>query len=112
MGWLSFLVCLAPVLILFRSGHPVLWMAATANAALNLWSFGVMYNYAVERSAERIRRLRENLMAEGRLDLPAQRRLDSLQVTKDLSAVPSWLTSINMLSAVAGLVLLIWAVVI
>lgn len=111
-GWFSFVVCLAPALLMFRSGHTALGIIAIANAATNLWSFGVMHNYAVERSARRIKRLRDNLQTEGCPDHGAQRRIESVRPTKDLKAVPPWLTSINMLTALAGVALLVWALVV
>jgi hypothetical protein len=66
MGWLSFLVCALPLYLLYNAGHPVLWVLALINGIANLWTFGVMHNYAVEASTQRIKGLRRNLAVEGK----------------------------------------------
>ena len=46
---------------LYGAGHRLLWMLALFNAVLNLCSFGVMHNDAVESSIQRIKNLRRDL---------------------------------------------------
>ena len=88
MGWLSFLICAVPLYLLYNTDRPVLWVIALINAIANLWSYGVMHNYAVQSSAERIKRLRENLDLEGRLDAEEEREIDGLKPRMNLQAVP------------------------
>lgn len=66
MGWLPFLFCALPLYLLYNAGHPILWALALINAIANLWTFGVMHNYAVKSSAQRIKGLRQNLAIEGK----------------------------------------------
>lgn len=79
-------------------------MLALIDAIVNLWSFGVMHNYAVDSSAHRIKALRRNLAVEGKLDAEKERETDQLKLTMNLNAVPNWLSAVNMMSFIAGLV--------
>jgi len=110
MGWLAFLICTVPIYLLFNAGHPVLWALAPINAAANLWSYGVMHNYAVESSANKIKRLRENLALEGRLNAEKQMEIDKLKLKVNLKAVPSWLTYIDIVTFIIGLGLLAFGI--
>ena len=78
MGWLSLLVCALPLYLLYNAGHPVLWVLALINAITNLWTFGVMHNYAVKSSPHRIKRLRQNLAIAGKLNVGKEREIDQL----------------------------------
>ncbi len=104
MGWLSFLICALPLYLLYNTGHRVPWILALVNAIANLWSYGVMHNYAVESSAQRIKGLRRNLAFEGKLDAEKEREIDRLKLTMNSNAVPNWLSSVNMVSFIIGLV--------
>ena len=110
MGCLSVLVCAVPIYFIYNTGQPVLWIATLVNAIANLWSFGVMHNYAVGGSAEKIKRLRDNMTLEGRLDDEAQQRIDKIGLEKDLRAVPNWLSTINLITAIVGFCFLIYGV--
>lgn len=111
MGWLSFLVCALPLYLLYNAGHPVLWVLALINAIANLWTFGVMHNYAVNSSAQRIKDLRRNLVVEGKLDAEKENEIDQLKVTMNLNAVPTWLSTVNMMSFIVGLALAVYGLV-
>jgi hypothetical protein len=103
VGWLSFLICVIPLYLLYNTGHRLLWILALGNAIANLWSSGVMHNYAVESSAERIKGLQRNLALEGKLDSEKQHQLDGLKLTVNLNAAPNWLSKVNIVSLVIGL---------
>lgn len=105
MGWSSFLICVVPLYLLYGTGHRVLWILALGNAVANLWSYGVMHNYYVESSAERIKALQRNLALEGKLDEVKQRELDAIKHRADPHAAPNWLSTVNMVSLCIGLLL-------
>lgn len=102
MGWLSFLVCALP---LYLSIMPDIqsFGFTLINEIANLWAFGVMHNYAVKSSAHRIKGLRRNLAVEGRLDAEKEREIDRLKLTMNLDTVPTWLSTVNMMSFIVGL---------
>lgn len=104
MGWLFSLICAVPLYLLFNTGHRVLWILALVNAVANLWSYGVMHNYAVESSAEKIKGLRRNLALEGKLGAEKERQIDKLKLAKDLAAVPNWLSTVDMVTFIIGVV--------
>jgi hypothetical protein len=103
VGWLSFLICAVPIYLLYNTGRPIFWVLVLINAIANLWSYGVMHNYAVQSSAEKIKRLRENLALEGRLDAEKEREIDRLKLNMNLHAVPGWLTTVNMITLLIGI---------
>ena len=105
---LSFLICAVAVYLLYNTGHRVVWILTLVNAIASLWSYGVMHNYAVGSSAERIKGLRRNLALEGKLDAEKAREIDRLKLTVNLRAVPSWLSSVNMVSFIIGLVCVVY----
>ena len=45
MGWVWFLICVVSVYL--THGTSIFWLAVV-NALLNVWSFGVMWNYRME----------------------------------------------------------------
>ncbi len=110
MGWLSFLICVVPLYLLYNTGHRVLWIFALGNALANLWSYGVMHNYAVESSAERIKNIKRYLAPEGRFDKEKQRQVDRLKLTFNLEAVPNWLSTVNMISSIIGLGFVVYGI--
>ena len=80
MGWLFTLLTIVPVFLFWRSGYGLLAVLSGLNAVVSFWSHGVMHNYAVDRSAHRIKQLRANLEAEGPLDPAQQAALDALRL--------------------------------
>lgn len=103
MGWPTFIVCAIPLYLLYNTGQSVLWTIALLNTIANLWSYGIMHNYSVEDSVEKINRLQENLAIEGRLDAEKQAQIDKIPVAKNLQAVPGWLTTVNLVKFVVGI---------
>ena len=108
MGWLFSLICAVPLYLLLNTGHRVLWILALVNAVANLWSHGVMHNYAVESSAERIEGLRRNLAHERKFDAEKERQVDKLKLAKNLAAVPNWLSTVNMVTFIFGVVFVVY----
>ena len=109
-GWLVSLICIAPLYFLYNTGHPVLWVIILCNTIVNLWSAGIMHNYAIGQSVDRIKQLEKNLAQEGKLDAEKQAEIDRIPFAKNLDAVPGWITTINMLSSLAGLGFLGYAI--
>jgi len=110
VGWFSFLISVVPLYLLYNTGHRVLWFLALGSAVANIWSLGVMHNYAVESSAQQIKTLQRNLALEGNLDAEKQRQIDGLKLTVNLNAVPNWLSTLNMVSLTIGLVFLVYGI--
>lgn len=106
MGWLSVIICAVPIYLLYNTGQPILWVLVLLNVFVNFWSYGIMHNHAVRSSSDKIKRLQENLALEGRLDAEKQREIDRIPLTMDLQAVPNWLTNLNMVTTLIGLVFL------
>ena len=108
MGWLSFLVCALPLYLFYNAGHPVLWVLTLINAIANLWTFGVMHNYTVNSSAQKLKGLRRNIAVEGKLDADKEREIDQLKLSMNLNAVPTWLSTVNMMSFIVGLAFVVF----
>jgi len=112
-GWINLIICLVPVYLLYRSGQTPWMILAVVNAVANFWSFGVMHNYAVEAKKSKVDRLRQNMALEGRLNEEAESRLNKLQDNIDPEStthVPNWITTINILTFVIGISLIVYAV--
>jgi len=80
------------------------------NGVVNFWSFGVMHNYALTASSEKIKRLRDNLELAGNLDEEKMSRLNEMENKIDprsVDAVPDWLATTNMLTTLIGLFFLV-----
>ena len=67
----------------------------------------MMHNYAVKSSAHRIKGLRQNLAVEGKLSVEKQREIDRLKLIVNLNAIPTWLSTVNMISFIAGVVFVV-----
>lgn len=106
-GIVSILICTVAAILLYGTGHRVLFTAALVVGVLTIWSVGVMHNYASYARRGRAARLRENLAAEGRLGSDAEARLQEYEHGSEPQAIPNWLTIANMLLTVAGVGLLI-----
>ncbi|HEY0048451.1 MAG TPA: hypothetical protein VGB68_04140 [Pyrinomonadaceae bacterium] len=103
MGWLLFIICIAPLYLLYNTGQPIIWVITLVNAIANLWSYGVMHNYAVQSSAKKIKQLQENLALEGRLNNQKQSEIDRQKLDIILQAVPNWLANVNILTFLIGI---------
>lgn len=95
MGWLTVVLGGIAAYLFYSSDKNALAFAAAVLALLNLWSYGVMHNFAVEAAKQRATYRGEFSDFEKR----------------DLAAVPGWLTNINIASAFLIVFLLIWSVV-
>ena len=95
MGWLTVVLGGVAAYLFYSSDKIALALAAAVLALLNLWSYGVMHNFAVEAAKQRA------TYRGGFSDFEDQ----------DLAAVPGWPTNINIATAFLIVVLLIWSVV-
>ena len=71
-----------------------------------------MHNYAMGSAKYRWDRIRENMIHEGR-DKEEIERLDRTPIpitSRDANAAPDWLTVLNMVATLMGLILLVWGV--
>lgn len=112
-GIIGFIVCVCSAILLYGFGHSFLFWAAIVISAADLWSWGIMHNYAMNAAKARFDRLRENLLFENR---PPEdlKHLDDIpiQITpRDANLVPNWITSLNMLFTIIGFCLLILAII-
>ena len=53
MGWLSVLVAIVAVVLLYGTEHGILFALAIACAAGCFWSWGIMHNYATNAAKKR-----------------------------------------------------------
>ncbi|MBZ0111725.1 MAG: hypothetical protein K8J08_04625 [Thermoanaerobaculia bacterium] len=113
-GWLSIGLGIVAALLLWRTGHPVLFWSAVVATVLEFWSYGIMHNFAMDLAKARFDRIRENMILEEQ----GQEALDRLDRTPihptsaEINAVPDGITRVNMLVSLAILGLLISGVVI
>lgn len=106
-GWICFAVCLLPSYFFYKSGHMILMTIAIVNAAINFWSFGIMYNYAVHRNSQWAETIRKNRELEGQLSDEDEDRLNKIGSVMRPEDAPDWLTWINMLTSLVGLIFLV-----
>jgi len=96
MGWLFVLISAVAAFLFYKSGNITLMTFAIIIAAGVLWSWGIMHNYATEQAQRR-----QNYSG-GFFDITPQ----------EAKAAPDWISLINMGFSIAGLVLLIIAIII
>lgn len=112
MGWLSFLIAAIPVYLFWSSNHYALVALAVINALVNFWSYGVMHNYAVSSSSQRIKRLRENLQNQEDFTPERQAALDRIPLELDPNAVPDWLAKVNLATTILGVLCIVTGIII
>ena len=95
MGWLTILPPSVAVYLLFKTGHTVLMVIAIINCVGCFWSLGVMLNYATDLAKQRL------TYSNGFYDI----------TKREANAVPNWITVVQMIFSLAGLVLLIIGIV-
>ena len=95
MGWLSVLLSGVAAFLLFKTGHTVLMVLAIVAAVGCFWSWGIMHNYATDVAK------RKSNYTGGFYDI----------THREAQAVPDWISMVNMLFSLAGLVLLITGIV-
>jgi len=113
-GKISLIINALAALAFFDTGRPILFWSCIVSLVISFWSYGVMHNYAFTRAKERWDNLRENMIQEGR---PAEdiERIDNTPITlthSDALSVPNWLSTVNMISTFAGMILLIWGIIV
>jgi hypothetical protein len=102
------------VIVLWVTGHPFLVGIAIAAVVLNLWSHGVMHNYAMNSAKARHDMIRQNMVADG----VSQDELDRHDMTpikpdhRDAETAPDWFVWVSLLAQLGGVVLLIVGIVI
>jgi hypothetical protein len=94
MGWLLVLLGGVATALFFIEGTVLLPFVTGVAAIVNLWSYGVMHNLAVENARRR------STYRGGFGDF-----LDA-----DLTAIPSWLTAIHIGSSLSIAGLLAWSI--
>lgn len=95
MGGLSVVLSGVAAYLLFTSGHTMLMIVAIATTIGCFWSWGVMHNFATDA-------------AKRRSDYTG-RFYDFTRQEAD--AVPNWITVVNMVFSILGVVLLIAGIV-
>ena len=95
MGWFFVLVSGVAAFLLFRTGHLVLMGGAMAAAAVIYWSWGRMHSYVAGAAKRRSKNGRDAGAAADR----------------EARGVPDWVAALNMLSSLAGLILLVAGIV-
>ena len=106
-GWITIGISALAAYSFYRIDQTFLMILSVANAGLSFWSFGVMHNYASDASKSKAEILRENMRLEGRLDEQAEERLNKHAKRINSSAAPNWATSVNMVSFVIAVGLII-----
>lgn len=107
-GWICLIICMVPIYFFYTSNYIVLMISSIVNAVLNLWSFGVMHNYAMKQSsqwAERVRKNRE--LEEGPLGLEEEIQLKKIANALRPEDVPDWLAYVNVITTIMGFILFI-----
>ena len=95
MGWLSVLLNGIAAFLFFKSGNSILMSVAIIAAIGCLWSWGVMHNYTTEFAKRRAG-------YSGKFfDLSDQ----------EAQSVPDWITRVNIIFTLAGVILLIIGIV-
>jgi len=95
MGWLPFLMGIMASILLYKTGPTILFVAAILVTIGDFWSWGIMHNYATNQAKKRLS------YRGGFYDF----------TKKEIETVPNWITRINMVLALFGLILLIIAII-
>jgi hypothetical protein len=95
MGWLSGVISVGAAFLLFRTGHTTLMIVAIFSAVGCFWSWGIMHNYATNLAKRR------SNYTGGFYDI----------TNRETQGVPDWISILNMLFSVSGLILLITGIV-
>jgi hypothetical protein len=83
-------------ILLYGTGHPILFWLSVLGALASLWSWGVMHNYAMEAAKQR------RSFFGGFYDI----------TPTEANLVPNWITWLNMAFTLVSLAVLIAAIVI
>jgi hypothetical protein len=106
---LTLLLALAPPLLFYGTGHPYLFWISASAGIVNLWSFGVMHNFAYGLAKQRHTRLLQNMESERRSDgdIARAKALPVRMTEADAESVPNWITVVNFVATVMVVGLLI-----
>ena len=96
MGWLPVLLSGVAAYLLFATEHTALMVVAIATGIACVWSWGVMHNYATDAAKRRPG------YTGGFHDL----------TRAEATAVPNWISVVNMVFSILSVILLIAAIVI
>lgn len=91
MGWVSVLLSILAVLLMFIKGHTILMILATIVAIGSFWSWGIMHNYVTELAKHR----------------PDYKGGFYDFTEKEVQSVPNWITIVNISFSLLGITLLI-----
>jgi hypothetical protein len=105
-GWITIAINGVAAYLFYSIELSSLMILSIVNGIISFWSFGVMSNYAINSVTSKAETLRKNMELEGSLDEEAEERLEKLRGSSNPDAVPNWLTVINMLTFVIGIILL------
>ena len=111
MGWITTAVCAVPVYLLYSKGHPWLGTVALVAFLVEFWSFGVMHNFAYTARREREGLLRQALSEDSPLTARDEEMISARAARDSTAAVPDGLSTVNMLSTVACIALLVYALI-
>ncbi len=106
-GWLTIAINILAAYSFFHIGSTALMVMSIINGIVSLWSFGVMHNYASYAMREKADLIENNLQLEGRLDEESKERLERLKHRTDHRAIPTWIATINFLSFLLAVVLIV-----
>lgn len=96
MGWLSVLVGVAAAVLLYGTGHAILFALAVVSAAGCFWSWGIMHNYATDKAKKR------SSYSGGFYDFTGQ----------EILSAPNWITVVNILLTLIAVGLLVIGLVV
>lgn len=91
MGLLHVLISIITVFLFWKMKSMMLMLFSAIVLVIIFWSFGVMHNFATEMAKKR------STYTGGFNDF----------TTREVNSVPNWITSINMISCVVGVILFI-----
>jgi hypothetical protein len=113
-GLISVIICVLAATAFYGRGHPVLFWLSVVIAIISFWSWGIMHNFATQSAK---RRHDQALSIMRSLGQPEEEiaQFDSQIISSDvpdMDAVPNWLTAVNMLATLSGIILLVWGAII
>ena len=111
-GIINGIIGIIAAVILYRTQHTITFGMCILSTGANIWSSGIMHNYAMELAKDRVDRLKWNMEYEGR-SAEEIKRLDHIIIrpsTREIASVPNWLSWINMISAFFNVAFLIFGI--
>jgi hypothetical protein len=78
------------------------------NAVINLWSFGIMHNYAIRNNSEFAETVRKNRESEeGALSLDNKKKLLKIANKLRPEDIPDWLVYLNIITVFLAVIFFI-----